>query len=68
MSNTNASIRLNIPQNRIQLLNNADPQRVLNGNTSKKAKIWIIVIVVILVIAGIATAISIFIDKKKKLV
>ena len=66
MSNTNASIRLNIPQNRIQLLNNADPQRVLNGNTSKKAKIWIIVIVVILVIAGIATAISIFIDKKKK--
>jgi hypothetical protein len=66
MSNTNPSIRLNIPQNNIQPLINANPERVLNGTSSRKAKGWIIAIIVIAVIAGIASAISVYIDKEKK--
>jgi hypothetical protein len=66
MSNTNPSIRLNIPQNRIQVPINANPQIVLNGTSSKKAKVWIIVIIVIVVIGGIVSAISIYIQKEKK--
>ena len=66
MSNTNSLIRLNIPQNRIQPPINANPERVLNGTSSKKAKGWIIAIIVIAVIAGIGSAISIYIDKEKK--
>jgi hypothetical protein len=66
MSNSNSLIRLNIPQNRIQPPINANPERVLNGTSSKKAKVWIIVILVIIVIAGIATAVSKYIQKEKK--
>jgi hypothetical protein len=66
MSNSNSLIRLNIPQNRIQPPINPNPERVLNGTSSKKAKVWIIVILVIIVIAGIATAISKYIQKEKE--
>jgi hypothetical protein len=66
MSNSNSLIRLNIPQNRIQSPINPNPERVLNGTSSKKAKVWIIVILVIIVIAGIATAISKYIQKEKE--
>jgi flagellar basal body-associated protein FliL len=65
MSNTN--ILLFKPKTEIiQKAIKTNAEKVLEGNTSKKAKTWIIVIVVIFVIAGIGSAISVFIDKKKK--
>jgi len=43
-----------------------EAEKVLNSNNSKAAKIVIVLVIVFAVISGIATALHLFIAKKKK--
>ena len=62
MSNTNLNIKL-ISEVKKSVPN--DPQKVLNSNNSKTAKIVIVVVVVIVVIVGVSLSIYFYIEKQK---
>ena len=64
MSNTRLNIRL-LPENsRPNVLPN-NPQKALNSNNSKTAKIVIVVIIIIVVVVGVILSIYFYIEKKK---
>ena len=56
----------NINTEKIIGKNKIDPQKILDGNSSKTAKIVIIVAIVSAVIIGISLGIYFYIEKKKK--
>jgi hypothetical protein len=71
MSNTNFKINL-LPKNNLQKVlpeipQNAvnNPQKVLDSNNSKTAKIVIVVVIIIVVAVGITLSIYFYIEKKK---
>jgi hypothetical protein len=63
MSNTNLNIKL-LPEIKKTALDN--PQKVLDSNNSKTAKIVIVVVIIIAVAVGVSLGIFFYIQKKKK--
>ena len=64
MSNTNLNIKLSAKNNLQNVLPN-NPQKALNSNNSKTAKIVIVVIIIIVVVVGVILSIYFYIEKKK---
>ena len=72
MSNTNLNIKLSaknnlpkvLPEIQKNTLNN--PQKVLDSNNSKTAKIVIVVVIIIVVAVGVTLGIFFYIQKKKE--
>ena len=63
MSNTNVNIKL-LPEIKKTALDN--PQKVLDSNNSKTAKIVIVVVIIIVVAVGVTLGIFFYIQKKKE--